>query len=262
MLIGFILCVATASVIFGGIKRIGRVSAKLVPFMVVLYFILVFVILLININRIPSVVALIFQDAFTGDAVKGGMLGELIRVGVKRGAFSNEAGLGTAPMMHGTAKTKEPVREGLVAMIGPAIDTLIVCTLTALAILISGVWETSSMNGITLTIEAFHSSIPYGIGKICILLITLVFGCSTLFNYSYYGVSCLGFLTKHQFGKWYNWIYVASIVFVTVVDFDFILNLIDNAYALMAIPTVICTIWLSPKVIQVSKVYFKNLDRK
>ena len=261
-LIGVIFCVLTALVIFGGIKRIGSISAKLVPFMVALYFILVFVVLLTHASRIPSIIALIFQDAFTGDAVKGGMLGELIRIGVKRGAFSNEAGVGTAPMMHGTAKTKEPVREGLIAMLGPAIDTLIVCTLTALSILVSGVWETSDTNGVTLTLEAFHSSIPFGIGKICILFVVLVFGCSTLFSYSHYGITCLGFLTKHRFGKLYNWIYIASIVFVSIIDFEFTLNLIDNAFALMAIPTVICTIWLSPKVIQTSKVYFEKLHRK
>ena len=259
VIIGTILCLITALVIFGGIKRIGSISAKLVPSMVILYFILVFIILFINMDEVPSAIALIFQDAFTGEAVKGGVLGELIRTGVKRGAFSNEAGVGTAPMMHGTAKTKEPIREGLVAMLGPAIDTLIVCTLTALAILVSGVWKTSDTIGVTLTIEAFHSTIPFGIGNICILIIVLVFGCSTLFSYSHYGISCLGFLTKHRFGKLYNWIYIASIVFVSVIDFDFALNIIDNAFALMAIPNIICTIWLSPKVIKASKIYFKNL---
>ena len=137
----------------------------MVPAMVVLYFVAVLAILFINAAEVPRYLQLIFTDAFaannyTGDPMFGGMLGALIVLGIRRGAFSNEAGIGTAPMAHGAAKTEEPIREGLVAMLGPFIDTVIVCTLTALCILVTGVWQTSEANGVTLTAKAFSDSLP------------------------------------------------------------------------------------------------------
>jgi AGCS family alanine or glycine:cation symporter len=160
--IGFVLLGITAIVIIGGISRISKTASKLVPAMVVLYFIMVLGILAANIEVVPKYLAMIFTDAFSasffqGDAFLGGAIGGLILLGIKRGAFSNEAGIGTAPMAHGAAKTNEPIREGLVAMLGPAIDTLIVCTLTALAILVTGVWQSSDANGVSLTATAFEN---------------------------------------------------------------------------------------------------------
>jgi len=260
--IGIILAVIASFVILGGIKRIGLVASKLVPFMVVLYFITVFTILILQIDKVPEMFMLIFSDAFSGEAAAGGALGYLIKTGVKRAAFSNEAGIGTAPMMHGTAKTNEPIREGLVAMIGPAIDTLLVCTLTALAILSTGVWQHSDDNGISLTLAAFNSVLPYGIGDIVVITMVLVFAFSTLFSFSYYGVSCLGFLTKPKFGKYYNYIYILSIVVAAVVKIDFAINLIDSAFALMAIPTVISGLLLSKKVNDKAKTYFEKITSK
>lgn len=257
--IGIILAVIASFVILGGIKRIGLVASKLVPFMVVLYFITVFSILILQIDKVPEMFMLIFSDAFSGEAAAGGALGYLIKTGVKRAAFSNEAGIGTAPMMHGTAKTNEPIREGLVAMIGPAIDTLLVCTLTALAILSTGVWQHSDDNGISLTLAAFNSVLPYGIGDIVVITMVLVFAFSTLFSFSYYGVTCLGFLTKPKFGKYYNYIYILSIVVSAVVKIDFAINLIDSAFALMAIPTVISGLLLSKKVNDKAKMYFQKI---
>ncbi|WP_255452703.1 sodium:alanine symporter family protein [Aquimarina sp. RZ0] len=257
--IGIILAVIASFVILGGIKRIGFVAGRLVPFMVGLYFITVFSILILQIDKIPEMFLLIFSDAFSGDAVAGGALGYLIKTGVKRAAFSNEAGIGTAPMMHGTAKTNEPVREGLVAMIGPAIDTLLVCTLTALAILSTGVWQHSDGNGISLTLEAFNAVLPYGIGNGIVIIMVMVFAFSTLFSYSYYGVTCLGFLTQPKYGKYYNYIYILSIVVAAVVKIEFAINLIDSAFALMAIPTVISGLLLAPKVNASAKQYFKKL---
>ncbi|MGY3793788.1 alanine/glycine:cation symporter family protein [Aquimarina sp. 433] len=260
--IGIVLAVIASFVILGGIKRIGLVASKLVPFMVVLYFITVFTILILQIDKVPEMFMLIFSDAFSGEAAAGGALGYLIKTGVKRAAFSNEAGIGTAPMMHGTAKTNEPIREGLVAMIGPAIDTLLVCTLTALAILSTGVWRHSDDNGISLTLAAFNSVLPYGIGDIVVITMVLVFAFSTLFSFSYYGVTCLGFLTKPQFGKYYNYIYILSIVVAAVVKIDFAINLIDSAFALMAIPTVISGLFLSKKVNDKAKTYFQKITSK
>ncbi len=260
--IGFVLAGIASLVILGGIKRIGHVASKLVPFMVVLYFITVITILIIQIEKVPEMFTLIFSDAFSGNAVAGGTLGYLIKTGVKRAAFSNEAGIGTAPMMHGTAKTNEPIREGLVAMIGPAIDTLLVCTLTALAILSTGVWQNTSDNGISLTLKAFNTVLPYGIGDIVVIIMVLVFALSTLFSYSYYGTTCLGFLTKPKYGKYYNYIYILSIVIAAVVKIEFAINLIDSAFAIMAIPTVISGLLLAPRVNEMAKTYFQKLKNK
>ncbi len=257
--IGIVLAVLASLVVLGGIKRIGLVASRLVPFMVVLYFITVITILILQIEEVPGMFILIFSDAFSGKAVAGGALGYLIKTGIKRGAFSNEAGVGTAPMMHGTAKTKEPIREGLVAMIGPAIDTLLVCTLTALAILSTGVWRDTDSNGISLTLQAFNSVLPYGLGDIVVIIMVLVFALSTLFSYSYYGTTCLGFLTRPKYGKYYNYIYIASIVLASIVKIDVAINLIDSAFALMAIPTVLSGLILAPKVNAMAKEYFSKL---
>lgn len=254
--IGIVIALLASIVVLGGIKRIGLVASKLVPLMVVLYFITVLTILVIQIEQVPDMFQLIFTDAFSGRAIAGGLLGSLIKTGIKRGAFSNEAGVGTAPMMHGTAKTKEPIREGVVAMIGPAIDTLLVCTLTALTILSTGVWKDTDSNGISLTLEAFNSVLPYGIGDIVVVVMVLVFGLTTLFSHSYYGTTCLGFLTKPKYGKYYNYIYITSIVIAAVVKIDFAINLIDSAFALMAIPTVFSGLLLAPRVNKMAKVYF------
>src|SRR5690606_13072024 len=157
--------ILTSIVIFGGLSRISKTVSKLVPAMVTLYFLSVIWILAVNFEQVPYYFFMIFKDAFeannyTGDSFLGGMLGGLIILGIRRGAFSNEAGIGTSPMAHGAAKTDEPVREGLVAMMGPAIDTLLVCTLTALAILVTGVWQTTDVNGVSLTAAAFDQAIP------------------------------------------------------------------------------------------------------
>ncbi|WP_281989168.1 alanine/glycine:cation symporter family protein [Aquimarina aggregata] len=257
--IGLVLAVIASMVILGGIKRIGLVASKLVPSMVILYFVTVFTILIIQIDVVPQMFMLIFSDAFSGEAAAGGALGYLVKTGIKRAAFSNEAGIGTAPMMHGTAKTNEPIREGLVAMIGPAIDTLLVCTLTALAILSTGVWQYTDGNGISLTLEAFNSVLPYGLGDIVVVIMVLVFAFSTLFSHSYYGTVCLGFLTKPKYGKYYNYVYIIFIVIAAVVKIDFAINLIDSAFALMAIPTVISGLILAPKVNAFAKEYFKKV---
>lgn len=259
LVVGVVFAGLASLVIFGGIHRIGDVASKLVPFMVVLYFVAVLAILIIQFREIPAMFKLIFVDAFTAKAVAGGALGYLIKTGIKRAAFSNEAGVGTAPMMHGNAKTNQAVREGLVAMIGPAIDTLLVCTLTGLVLLSTGVWNESSNNGILLTLEAFNKVLPYNLGSIILSTVILVFGFSTLFSYSHYGTTCFGFLTNPKYGKYYNYIYIVSIVVSAVVKLEFAVNVIDSAYALMAIPTVISGILLAKKVNAAAKVYFKTI---
>jgi len=260
LLIGIGIAIITSLVIFGGIKRIGLIASKLVPFMVGLYFVAVFTILILSYQAIPSLLKLIFTDAFSGNAVLGGLLGTLIKTGVKRAAFSNEAGTGTAPMKHGTAKTNEPIREGLVAMLGPFIDTIVVCTLTALAILATDTWHNASGKGVSITLDAFSSALPYfNIGKYILVTAIFIFAFSTLFSYSHYGKTCLGYLTKPKYGKYYNYFYVLSIVIAATVKLDFIINLIDGAFALMAIPTMITTLLLAKKVNQAAKSYFAKL---
>ncbi|MBT8256561.1 MAG: alanine:cation symporter family protein, partial [Bacteroidia bacterium] len=263
--IGAILATITAIVILGGLKRISKTAEKLVPSMVGLYFIMVVIILGVYFDVVPYYFKLIITDAFSasfyeGDAFLGGVVGGLILLGIKRGAFSNEAGIGTAPMAHGAAKTNEPVREGLVAMLGPAIDTLVVCTLTALAILVTGVWESSDTNGVSLTATAFQTALP-AIGKYGLMLCIAVFSISSLFSYSYYGTKCMSFLLGAKNKYIYNYFYIASIIVGATTSLSMMINLIDSFFAFMAIPTMTATILLAPRVVRESKNYFTRLRK-
>lgn len=263
LIIAAILVVFTSIVIVGGLKRISAIASKMVPAMVITYFILVLIILGLNYTEVPKYLMLIFTDAFEanfikGDAVFGGVLGALVLLGIKRGAFSNEAGIGTAPMAHGAAKTDEPVREGLVAMLGPVIDTLIVCTLTALAILVTGVWETTAANGVTLTASAFQNAIP-GFGQYLLMTCVFVFSISSLFSYAYYGTKCMSFLIGAKRKHYYNYLYILSIILAATTEFSTMINFIDGIFALMAIPTMIATIIMAPRVVKEIKAYKKRL---
>jgi AGCS family alanine or glycine:cation symporter len=257
LITGLILTALVTSVIYGGIKRVGKVAGKLVPLMVVIYFVTVMIIVLLNYEQVPAMFELIITDAFTGDAVLGGAVGSVILIGAQRAAFSNEAGIGTAPMAHGAAKTNEPVREGLVAMIGPAIDTLLVCTLTALAILITDEWHSTSSEGVTVTLDAFNAAIPYG-GYI-LALCAAIFAITSLFSLSYYGEKCYGFLFGAHRKKQYIIFYVLSIIIGSVASLQAIISLIDGMYATMAIPTVVSALILSPKVVKEAKRYFAKM---
>ena len=254
---GILVAGLVSIVIFGGIQRIAKVASKLVPFMVGLYLIAAFIIILKNIGEIPSVYKIIFQDAFTGKSVAGGAIGTMIIIGVRRGLFSNEAGTGTETMAHGAAKTKEPVREGLVAMLGPFIDTIIVCSITAIIILISGVY-TQDINGVSMTALAFEHELGI-LGKIFLIIAVLTFAFSTMFGYSFYGRKCVSYLFGTKAKYIYNWVYVTMIVVASVASLDIAINFVDSAYALMVIPTMVGTILLSPKVIAEAKLYFSKL---
>jgi len=266
LIIGVILVALTSIVIFGGLSRISKTIGKLVPAMVVLYFLSVITILFVNWDQVPYYFSLIFTDAFAannfkGDSFLGGVLGGLIILGIRRGAFSNEAGIGTSPMAHGAAKTNEPVREGLVAMLGPAIDTLVVCTLTALAILVTGVWQTSDVNGVSLTAAAFDQSIPF-FGNYLLMICIAIFSISSLFSYSYYGTKCLSFLLGAHNKHYYNYFYVLSILIGATTSLNMMINLIDGFFALMAIPTMISTLILAPRVLKEAKAYFERMKEK
>jgi AGCS family alanine or glycine:cation symporter len=229
--------------------------------MVFLYVISVLFIIFSRPENILPSFALIFRDAFTAQSVLGGALGALIITGVRRAAFSNEAGIGTAPMAHGAAKTNEPVREGLVAMMGPVVDTLIVCTMTALALIMTGVWDSGEADGITLTANAFSNAIP-GVGAYLLTLCVIVFSLSTMLSFPYYGTKCFSFIFGARRSFLYLWFYILTIPFGATATLGTVVGIFDGAYALMAFPTMISALLLSPHVLRASKDYFHRLHSR
>ena len=247
LIIGIILTILTSLVIFGGLKSIVRVTSGLVPFMVIIYFLIGLFILVSNYSIIPSTFKLIFVNAFDfNSAVVGGFWG-LILIGIKRAVFSSESGVGLAPIYHGQSTTKKSTDEGLVAMLGPILDTILVCTITGLIIIISGAYEIKELNGILLTLEAFRL-LFFGLGDYLLIFMITIFGISTLLTYSYYGVKCYGFLTKPEKGKYYNIIYIIAIIFSALATVEIVIGIIDIAFALMAIPNMIAILYLGKHI--------------
>ncbi len=255
---GILLAIVMFTVAVGKVKRVSSIAASMVPSMVIFYFLITGVLLASHVAEIPSVFLLIFSDAFSGQAVSGGVLGAVILIGVQRGAFSNEAGIGTESLAHGAAKTNEPTREGLVAMIGPIADTLIVCTCTAMALLVTGVWKDGGV-GITMTTQAYEQVFP-GFGAYLLLIMVVVLSTTTILTYWYYGSKCMGFLFGSSKERFYMYAYMALITVGAVVSLDVVINLLDGMYATMAIPTMISTLLLAPKVKQVASTYFARID--
>ncbi|MEO5978156.1 MAG: amino acid carrier protein [Chryseolinea sp.] len=260
--IGLMATAISAIVIIGGIRRIGDWAGRLVPSMILLHFISVVIILAVNADKIPYCLKLIFTEAFTatnyhGNPFLGGMVGGVIMLGVRRATFSNEAGIGTAPMAMGASKSTEPTREGLISMLSPLIDTIISCSLTALSILVTGVWSTPGVSGITLTSLAYRAAMPMG-GDYILLLCAFVFAISGLFSYSYYGRKALSYIVGEKKSVWYDYFYLTTIVLGAVASMDLILNLIDIAFAIMAIPTMLSALVLAPKVMVEAKKYFSK----
>jgi AGCS family alanine or glycine:cation symporter len=258
LLSGLFVALIVGIVIFGGIKRIGKVTGRMVPMMVALYVVLVLYILFTNAGNILPSFALIFRDAFSADSVLGGALGALVITGVRRAAFSNEAGIGTAPMAHGAAKTNEPVREGLVAMLGPIVDTIVVCTMTALALIITGVWNAGESDGITMTADAFEFAMP-GVGPYLLTICVAVFSLSTMLSFPYYGTKCFSFIFGAKRSYLYKWFYLATIPVGATATLGTVVGIFDGAYAMMAFPTMISALLLSPHVVRASKDYFNRL---
>jgi len=260
LVVGIPVAVLVALVIFGGIKRIGYVASRLVPLMVSLYLLAGIFIMITNLADIPDLLALIFSDAFSGKAAAGGVIGSVIITGVRRASFSNEAGLGTEAMAHGAAKTREPVREGLVAMLGPFIDTIVVCSITGIVILLSGLWQGDETSGVTLTTMAFSQELG-SMGKSLLLICVFIFSLTTMFGQSYYGSKCIGYLFGTRWQQKYNLFYVIAVIFGAVVSLNVVINIIDGVYALMAIPTMVSALLLSPQVMKEAKRYFANLKQ-
>lgn len=252
--LGLIIMLSCWLIVRGGIVRIGAVAARVVPAMCVVYLLAIAGILLAHWSAVLPALLSIFSEAFSLQAAGSGGLVAIILLGVRRGLFSNEAGIGTEIMAHGTARTSEPVREGIVAMLGPIIDTLIVCTATALALLVTDVASVSELSGASLTSQAFES--VYAVYGVALLyLIVLVFGVTTITTYWFYGAQCAVYLFGARAEIWYRRVYLISIVFVAMLPLHAALNLIDGMYALMAIPTMTATLLLAPKVLAASRDY-------
>ena len=247
LITGIILAIISSFVIFGGLKKIVKVTSSLVPLMVGLYFFMGLFILSYNYNLVVPTFKLIFIEAFNINTLVTGGLWGLIILGVRRAVFSNESGVGNAPMYHGQSQSKLGTNEGLVAMLGPLLDTILVCTITGLIVIISGAYLDESLNGIVLTLEAFRL-LFFGFGDELLMIMVFIFGISTLLTYSYYGVKCFGFLTSIKYGHFYNYLYIFTIILSSVVTVELVIGLIDLSFALMTIPNMVAIIYLSKKV--------------
>jgi len=251
---GLALMVLVGCVILGGIKRIGNVAGKLVPIMSVAYLLCGLAILALYISEIPAALQLIISSAFTGHAATGGFAGAAmiaaLRFGVARGIFSNEAGLGSAPIAHAHAQTQDPVNQGFIAMLGTFIDTIIICSITGLAIVVTGTW-TSGESGATLTSLAFSSALPGGQYIVSVGL--AIFAFTTIIGWSVYGERCVSFLFGSRFIPLFRILWIAAIPVGTLVKLEFVWLLADTFNALMAIPNLIALLLLSPIVFQLTR---------
>lgn len=249
----FVVLSLTAMVLIGGIQRIAQVAGKLVPIMVVFYISASVIILAMNAGAIPAALAMIVSDAFTGTAATGGFAGAAvmaaIRFGVARGIFSNEAGLGSAPIAHAAAKTNDPVRQGAIGMLGTFIDTLIVCTMTALVIIVTGAWM-SGENGATMTTIAFESALPFG-NYIVIIALT-VFAFTTILGWSYYGERCAEYLFGVKAITPFRVLWCAAIPVGALTGLEAIWLMADIMNALMAVPNLLALLLLSPIIFKIT----------
>lgn len=260
MVTGLIAMVLVGAVLMGGIKRIGSVAGALVPFMAVAYIVAGLVVLSINADQIGPAIALIIDSAFTGHAAEGGFAGAAvwmaIRFGVARGVFSNEAGLGSAPIAHAAAQTKDPVRQGLIAMLGTFLDTLIVCSVTGLVIVTSGLW-TSGESGAALTSAAFALALP-GVGNYLVAISLAIFAFTTIIGWSFYGERCVEFLFGVKAIKPYRVLWILAVPLGASLSLDFVWLVADTLNAMMAIPNLIAILVLSPVVFKLTREYFER----
>ena len=253
-IIGITIAAIVALVTIGGVQRIARVASVLVPFMVGAYFIMVMYIILTHITYLPDAFASIFREAFSLKAGWGALAGLAI-IGARRAALVNDAGVGTASIMHGTSACKEPVREGLVAMLGPAIDSGFVCTLTALAILLCGdISSTDGIKGLEVAMDAFGATIPGG--RYLLMVIVACFALSSMFSYSFYGSRCTAYLFGQRRARYYIWFFIATLVIFAIVPLNAAVGLCDLFYAFMAFPTMLTLILLRRDVRDETTRYF------
>lgn len=261
---GLILMFFTYIVVIGGIKRIAEVTEKLVPFMAVVYILGALFIIILNIGELAGAFALIFKSAFNGHAAVGGfsgaMMAQAIRFGVSRGVFSNEAGLGSAAIAHAATTTKQPVKQGTIGMLGGFIDTIIICTLTALVIIMSGVW-TNGQTGAELTTMAFTKSLPAP-GGLIVAFGLIFFAFSTILTWSYYGEKAVEYIFGSRLIKAYRYLWVIMIFIGAVGNLKVVWAMADAMNGLMTIPNLIALLVLSPVIFRESKAYFSAYPEK
>ncbi|TCO78278.1 alanine/glycine:cation symporter family protein [Chromatocurvus halotolerans] len=261
LLTGLVLMVLVGAVVLGGIRRIATVASYLVPIMASSYILMSFIVILLNVSEVPAAVAEIVSSAFTGSAAAGGFAGATvwaaIRFGVARGIFSNEAGLGSAPIAHAAARTNQPVQQGMIAMLGTFIDTLVVCTMTGLVIVIMDVLP-SGVSGASLTSMAFAGAFPGG--EIIVTLGLCLFGFTTMIGWSFYGERCLVFLFGTRAILPFRLLWVLAIPVGTVIQLEMVWLVADTLNAFMAIPNLIALLLLGPLVFRISREYFASTE--
>lgn len=261
-----VLTACVGLVVIGGIQRISKVSQVVVPFMAVLYVVLALIIMVTHITAIPGAIVTIVKSAFTGSALAGGAMGTMVvamQKGIARGIFSNESGLGSAPIAAAAAQTKEPVRQGLVSMTGAFIDTIVICTMTGLSIVITGTWNTG-LEGVEITTAAFQQGLPFPsvFASFSLMLCLVFFAFTTILGWDYYGERCLEYLfnRNQKAVKTYRWLYILCVFFGPYMTVAAVWNIADIFNALMAFPNLIALLTLSGVVVRETKGYFNRMN--
>lgn len=266
IIVGVIITILTALVLIGGVKRIGRVCEYLIPFMACIYILICLTLIFTNVREIPNAFAQIFKMAFTGRAAVGGVIGitvrNVIQQGVAKGIFTNEAGLGSAPIALATAKTDDPVKQGLISMTSTFLGTLIICTMTGICVVITGAWD-KGLEGISITSHAFSMGLPFN-DLVCSILLFVCITCfafTTIVGWNVYGVRCLDYLTGGNkiATKIYQWLYILAVLMGAFLKVDVIWTIAEIFNGLMAVPNLIALLALSPVVAKETSKYFKNL---
>ena len=260
-----ILSICVALVLIGGIKRIAQVSEVIVPFMAITYISLSLILLICNVQKIPQAFAIVVQGAFNPSAVTGGIVGTMIitvQNGIARGIFSNEAGLGSAPIAAAAAQTKEPVRQGLVSMTGTFIDTIVICTMTGLSIVLTGAWQVNGLEGVQITNYAFNQGLPFPniVSSFLLMLCLIFFAFTTILGWDYYSERCLEYLTggKTKTILAYRWLYILAVFIGPYMTVQAVWTIADIFNGLMAIPNMIAIFALSGVVVKETKQFFEK----
>lgn len=268
---GLVVAVLVGLVVIGGIKRIAQVAEKIVPFMAVIYVLGSLFVIFANIEFLPRAFGWIFGNAFNGRAVAGGFLGSVVRFGVARGVFSNEAGLGSAPIAHAASRTEDPVRQGLIASLGSFLDTIVVCTMTALVIFISPVIKIgpdgmmsvlNNLDGASLTSTAYNMALPGGVGQLIVSFGLLLFAFTTILTWYYYGYKSLEFITGEKIAAYYKYVWVLLVFVGAIASLGFVWNLSDAFNGLMILPNLIALIALSGVVFKMLREYEDKYYKK
>ena len=261
----FVLAICVALVVIGGIKRIADVSQIIVPFMSVIYVVFCVALILLNITHVPEAIVVIVKGAFNPQSVTGGIVGTMfiaMQKGVARGIFSNEAGLGSAPIAAAAAQTKEPVRQGLVSMTGTFIDTIVICTMTGLSIVVTGAWQVEGIEGVQVTTYAFQNGLPIPptISAFVLMVCLIFFAFTTTLGWDYYSERCLEYLSNRNMKvvKAYRWLYILAVFIGPYMTLSAVWTIADIFNGLMALPNMIALIVLSGVVVKETKSYFER----